>query len=67
MSDVLKNGVTVEDIARAWASIDGRRDEFDRGKVDRDYECEAGHYEGYISEAEEMLRRAWQYAAERQK
>lgn len=25
MIDVLKNGVTVEDIARAWASIDGKR------------------------------------------
>ena len=67
MSDVLKNGVTVEDIARAWASIDDRRDEFDRGKVDKEYEDKAGHYDGYMIETEELLKRAAKYANERSK
>lgn len=65
MIDILKNSVTVEDIARAWASIDGKRDEFDRGKVDKEYDDEVGHYDGYMLEAEDLLARAAGYANER--
>jgi hypothetical protein len=58
-------GVTVEDMARAWASIDGKRDEFDIGRESPDIEAGGGHYAGYLSEAEEMLKRATLYASER--
>lgn len=60
-------GVTIKDLARAWASIDGRRDEFDIGAESDDIEAGEGHYAGYISEAEELLRRATAYARERRR
>lgn len=62
----VKAGVNVEDIARAWASIDGHRDEFDaeRDKSVFD-EGVTGHYAGYIVEAEEMIKRATVYALNR--
>jgi len=54
---------TVEDVARAWASIDGKVGEFDKGRRDP---CEAsGHYVGYMAEAEELMRRAISYARSR--
>lgn len=60
--DITVDGVavTVEDLARAWASIDGKREDFDREKASA--EMVTGHYEGYLSEAEEQIRRAVEYA-----
>jgi hypothetical protein len=51
----------VEAVARAWASIDGHADEFDREKDGGlEYEDPAftGHYEGYMAEAQELLNRS---------
>ncbi len=63
-----KAGVTVEDLARAWASIDGKRDQFDaeRDKSVFD-EGVTGHYAGYIVETEEAITRATHYAQDRRK
>lgn len=63
---MVANGVTVIDLARAWASLDGKRDAFDAGATSADIEAGGGHFYGYISEVEEMLRRATKYAGERQ-
>lgn len=60
-------GVTVKDLARAWASIDGRRDEFDIGAESDDIESGGGRYAGYVCEAEELLRRATKYARDRRR
>src|SRR5258707_767743 len=32
LRDFIASGATVEDLARAWASLDGKRDEFDKAK-----------------------------------
>ena len=45
----------VEAIAEAWASIDGKVLAF---KSDRDGNGDSGCYEGYMTEAEELLNRA---------
>lgn len=58
-------GVTVTDLARAWASIDGKRDQFDIGAASNNIEAEGGHFVGYVCEAEEMLRRTTKYARAR--
>jgi hypothetical protein len=52
--------VTVEEVARAWASLDGNRDEFDREKTGA--KIVTGHYEGYIADAEALLQTALRYA-----
>lgn len=44
----------VESVARAWASIDGRAERFESGKIN-DHD---GHYEGYMAEADELLKRS---------
>lgn len=62
MRDLSTWGVTVEDVARAWASVDGKRDEFDRGKSGDDAD---GHFDGYMIEAEILLDRAVHYASNR--
>ena len=59
------SGATVEDLARAWASIDGKRDSFDAGKGISVADDETGHYAGYCVEAREIVERATKYAAER--
>ena len=46
-----------EALAEAWASIDGKLDEFRAGKTAPNIEDFGGHYEGYMAEAEEMMRR----------
>jgi hypothetical protein len=50
----------VEALAEAWASIDGKLDHFRRERDEKipltDPTC-AGHYEGYLSEAGEMILR----------
>lgn len=44
----------VERVARAWASIDGKAGRFDSGKIN-DHD---GYYEGYMSEAKELMKRS---------
>jgi hypothetical protein len=53
-----------EALAHAWASIDGKLDAFKREReqfaddtFDGDAPDYTGHYEGYVAEAEEMIRR----------
>lgn len=58
--------VTVEDLARAWASIDGKAREFDEGKGLSVSEDRTGHYAGYCYEALALLHRATSYATKRQ-
>ncbi len=65
LRDFVASGATVEDLARAWASLDGKRDKFDKAKDPGASEAAHGHYLGYLSEAEEVLRRAAKYAQER--
>lgn len=65
IKELIDSGATVEDLARAWASIDGKRDEFDEGKGKSVFDDRTGHYAGYVVEAEEQLRRAAKYARER--
>lgn len=48
----------VEKVARAWASIDGKAEQFDKGKADPEYDMIHGHYMGYIEEAKELLKRS---------
>ena len=62
----------VERFARAWASIDGRLDEFDRERNRPlppeeawDGETWTGHYIGYMAEARELLERAGCYVSTR--
>lgn len=47
-------------LAAAWASIDGKLYEFEQeraGLVPRHSEAYTGHNEGYMAEAEELIRR----------
>lgn len=60
-----KNDATVEDLARACASIDGKCEFFDAERGMSIDECTHGHYLGYLEEAEEILKRATKYAAAR--
>lgn len=55
-------GGNIEDLARAWASIDGKRDEFDEGRDKSVMDDKTGHYAGYVVETEEILERAIAYA-----
>lgn len=51
----------IERFARAWASIDGRLEAFDRekdGAIPCDDPTYTGHHEGYIEDAKELLERA---------
>lgn len=59
------SGGTVEDLARAWASADGKLAAFDAGREISVLDDETGHYAGYIVEIEEILRRAAIYARHR--
>ena len=63
LRDFVASGATLEDLARAWASLEGKRNEFAK---DKDPPGAAhGHYLGYLAEAGEVLRRATKYARER--
>jgi hypothetical protein len=62
----------VERFARAWASIDGRLEDFDRERNRALPPAEAweteewtGHYIGYMAEARELLERAGCYVSVR--
>jgi hypothetical protein len=48
----------VEAFARAWASMDGRLSDFIACKQDPEREKVEGRYEGYMADAEELIRRA---------
>lgn len=65
LQDFRQAGATVEDLARAWASMDGKRDAFDEGRNKSVMEDKTGHYAGYVVEAEEILKRATVYALDR--
>jgi hypothetical protein len=62
----INNDATVEDMARAWASMDGKEDRFDKGKADPEFDNTDGTYSGYCVEAREILERAANYAAKRE-
>jgi uncharacterized protein YuzE len=65
LRDFVGCGAMVEDLARAWASLDNVRDAFDKEKGLGVSEAPHGHYLGYLAETEEILRRAVKYARER--
>ena len=67
MAAAIDAGVTIEDLARAWASIDGKRGEFDEGKGISVFDDKTGHYAGYMEEAAEQVKRATAYALERKR
>lgn len=48
----------IEAVADAWASIDGKVDQFRAGKGAASFEDEpGGHYSGYMEEAAELMKR----------
>ena len=47
----------VEALADAWASIDGKLEEFRAGKTASRIEDFGGHYAGYMADAKEMIER----------
>jgi uncharacterized protein YuzE len=60
MRDFVASSVTIEDLAWAWASLDGEPEGLRQAKGLR--ALEAAHPNlGYLSEAEEILRRAVKY------
>lgn len=67
MAAAIDAGVTIEDLARALASIDGKRDAFDEGKGISVFDDKTGHYAGYMVEAEEQVKRATAYAMDRKR
>ena len=44
----------IEALAEAWASLDGKLEEFHAGRAGKDTE---GHYLGYLSDAAELAKR----------
>jgi len=48
----------IEKVAAAWASMDGKRKEFDKGKLEPKYDLTHGYYMGYLAEAKELLKRS---------
>lgn len=65
LRDFVASGATLEDLARAWASLDGKRGEFDTERDLGADKAARGRYLGYLTEADEVLRRAARYARER--
>lgn len=56
----------IEELARAWASIDGRADGFDIGenwKGSQSDSPDGGTYEGYLADTEELVKRSPSVAA----
>jgi uncharacterized protein YuzE len=62
LRDFIASGATVEDLAWAWASLDGQRDDVDKEKSLGAPEDAHDYYLGYLAAAEEILRRAANYA-----
>jgi hypothetical protein len=48
----------IENVARAWASMDGKLDKFHACKADKELDKTQGHYMGYLIDAEELIKRA---------
>lgn len=48
----------VENVARAWASMDGKLEKFEICKADPDIDLTDGYYMGYIADAKELLKRS---------
>lgn len=48
----------IEEVARAWASIDGKKAHFDACKQDPKLEQVGGYYQGYMADAQELLKRS---------
>jgi uncharacterized protein YuzE len=65
LRDFIASGATIEDLARAWASLDDTRDEVDKEKGLTGSEADRGNYLGYLRDIEEILQRAAKYARER--
>jgi hypothetical protein len=65
LRDFIASGALVEDLARAWASLDDTRGEADKERGLDAPEASHGDYLGYLAATEEILRRAATYARER--
>jgi uncharacterized protein YuzE len=65
LRDFIASGATLDDLVRAWASLDGKRHEFDKEKGLDASQAAYGDYLGYLAETEEVLRRATIFARER--
>jgi uncharacterized protein YuzE len=65
LRDFIASGATVEDLARAWASLEGKRNEFDKDEGLAVSEAAHDHYLSYLAATEEILQRAATYARER--
>lgn len=68
MAELEYDEVVVERFARAWASIDGKAEAFDRERgtaIEYDDPSYTGHFEGYMAEAKELLKRAGCYVSTR--
>jgi uncharacterized protein YuzE len=65
LRDFIASAATVEDLARAWASLDGKRKELDKAKGRGASEAAGDDYLGYLAEIEEILHRAANFARER--
>lgn len=50
--------LSTESVARAWAAMDGKEKLFDDCMSNAALEEEKGCYEGYLSDANELLKRA---------
>jgi len=48
----------VEQVARAWASMDGNADRFDACKADPSLDETEGRYIGYMADAEALMERS---------
>ena len=55
----------MEDLARAWASLDGKLDDFDAERDMSVRDAPTGRYAGYVTETEEVIERAIRYALKR--
>jgi uncharacterized protein YuzE len=65
LRDFIAAGATVEDLVRAWASLERKRDEPGEAKGPGASAAAHDHHLGYLAETEEILRRAVKYAQER--
>jgi hypothetical protein len=54
LRDFIASGATIEDLARAWASLEGKREEFDQENC----RGASGACPRYLAEIEEILQRA---------
>ena len=58
LRDFIASGALVADLARAWASLDDTRGEFDKEKGSSASEAAPSDYLGYLAEIEEILELA---------